>query len=368
MKEPMRSEGTRRRRCLERGLRIAAAVGIAAGVLHGPIAAADEPTSRIRGIDVYRTTQLDPRDLVRSYEPMIRDLAKAIDARDEEAVTRLYPQLMGSIVALGDFAYAQLGITTTFADGENLIDVSIELVDPADAAARLSFAPEPTGSIPDPGGLLDAWQEYQDTAFELARTRQIEPTVGECPAHHCIWEFTHPALAPFLSRFDRGAREHHDALVRVLRNDADPRKRANAAFVLAHLDDAEQLVLDLVPSLEDPVGGVRNNVMRVLAAIAERDDDIEIPFAPLAKRIDDPDSACRNKAAELIAALAHRPEYRDDLLAAAPGLMRLLRLQKPNNHEPAYEILKTISGADFGPRDYARWEAWIEEARGAQPR
>src|SRR5690606_23193575 len=257
--EPMRSDDTGPRRCAGRGHRIAAAAAIAAGVLVAPIAGADEPASRIRGIDVYRTAQLDPADVVRQYEPMIRELAAAFEANDEKAVTRLYPELMSSILARGDFAFAGFGITTSSADGETLIDVSIELVDADDAAARLSFAPAPTGSIPDPGGILAAWDDYEDTALELERTRQIDSTtVGECPAHHCIWGFTHPALAPFPPRFDRAAREHHDELVQALREDADSGKRANAAFVLAHSDDARQLVLDLVPSIDDPSGTVRN--------------------------------------------------------------------------------------------------------------
>src|SRR5690606_3156261 len=173
----------------------------------------------------------------------------------------------------------------------------------------------------------------------------------------------HPSLAPFLPRFDQAAREHHDALVQVLRADADAGKRARAAFVLAHIEDARQLVLDLVPSLDDSASGVGNNVMRVLMMVAQRDDTVEIPFAPLARRVDDPISSCRNKAVSLVAALAGRPEYRDEILAITPALLRLLRLQKANTHDPAYEILRTISGADFGERDYARWEAWVEEAR-----
>ncbi len=149
--------------------------------------------------------------------------------------------------------------------------------------------------------------------------------------------------------------------MQVLREDADASKRAAAVFVLAHGEDARRLVRELVPSLDDPASGVRNNVMRVLGFVARADESVAIPFTPLAARIDDPDGACRNKAAWLIAALAGRPGYRDDIVAIAPGIMRLLRLDKPNNHEPAWEILKTISGENFGARDYARWEAWIAD-------
>jgi hypothetical protein len=36
----------------------------------------------------------------------------------------------------------------------------------------------------------------------------------------------------------------------------------------------------------------------------------------------------------------------------------MLRMLKPNNHDPAYEILKLVSGESYGDRDYAAWEAW----------
>jgi hypothetical protein len=36
-----------------------------------------------------------------------------------------------------------------------------------------------------------------------------------------------------------------------------------------------------------------------------------------------------------------------------PVALRLLRLAKPNNHDPAYEILRKVSGETFGDRDYA---------------
>jgi hypothetical protein len=335
---------------------------IAAAAWAAP-AATQVPPSRLKSIDVYRTAQLDAEAVERRYEPAIRALVAAMAASDAQTFEPLYQEIVASLRASGDFALVDLGITTAFERNENAVYVSIEVVDSSDAEARLSFDAEPAGSVADPGGVLDAWDQYQGAVFELIQTRRIEPRVEHCPAHHCVAGFSHDALAPFLERFDRGAREYHDALVRVLREDADASKRARAAFVLAHVEDARDLVRDLTPSLDDPSSGVRNNVMRVLMMVAQQNGTIDIPFAPLARRIDDPDSGCRNKAAYLIAALAHRPEYRDDIVAIAPAVMRLLRLEKPNNHDPAYEILKTISGEDFGERDYARWEEWIARSR-----
>ena len=43
---------------------------------------------------------------------------------------------------------------------------------------------------------------------------------------------------------------------------------------------------------------------------------------------------------------------------ALPNLLRLLRSERPNIHEPAYEALKILSGLDYADRDYAAWDAW----------
>jgi hypothetical protein len=44
--------------------------------------------------------------------------------------------------------------------------------------------------------------------------------------------------------------------------------------------------------------------------------------------------------------------------------LRLLKLEQPNNHDPAYRILRTVSGENFGERDYAAWERWAAQSRG----
>jgi hypothetical protein len=317
--------------------------------------------SRLRGIDIYRTAQVDEQAFERRLEPVLREFVDAVSANDNATIERIADRIRSEVEASGDYAYMSFSTTTSWERDANVVDITIELVDPADASTRLAFGPAPTGHVDDPDGALAAWADYQQTALDLVNTRQMEPTLAieECPALHCVSGFAHAQLAPFLERFDRSAREHHDVLLNVLREDADPEKRKNAVFVLAHGDDAEQLLREIAPSLDDPDSGVRNNVMRVMLNMALRDDTIEIPFASIARRIDDPEGDCRNKASQLIAAVSHRPKYRDDILAILPGILRLLRLDKPNTHEPAYRILTTISGENFGERDYDSWEEWI---------
>jgi hypothetical protein len=343
---------------------LATAVVVLTSALPPPPASSQVPPSRLRGIDIYRTAQFDEAAFERRLEPAIVEFIAAVSANDNAAIERIAEYIRSEVEASGEFAYMSFSMTTSWESDANVVDITIELVDPEDASTRLNFGPAPTGIVDDPGGVLAAWADYQQTALELVNTRQMEPTlaVEDCPALHCVFGYTHERLAPFLDRFDRSAREHHDVLLEVLREDADPEKRKNAVFVLAHGNDAAQLLQEIVPSLDDPDSGVRNNVMRVMLNMVLRDDTIEIPFESIARRIDDPEGDCRNKASQLIAAVSHRPEYRDDILAILPGILRLLRLDKPNTHDPAYRILTTVSGEDFAERDYASWQAWVARA------
>jgi hypothetical protein len=114
-------------------------------------------------------------------------------------------------------------------------------------------------------------------------------------------------------------------------------------------------------AIYDPVGGVRNNAMRVLMFLAQSRPDLDFPIDDLITAFDFPSSSDRNKAGYTLAALATQPRYRDALRAAVPTALRVLRLEKPNNHDPAYEILKQVSSESFGDRDYAAWERWAAQ-------
>ena len=117
-----------------------------------------------------------------------------------------------------------------------------------------------------------------------------------------------------------------------------------------------------MPSVQDPSSSVRNNALRVLAFIALKQDSVSIPIEPVLRALDYPATSDRNKAAGVLLGLAGRPENREAILSAAPVLLRLLRLEQPNNHDSAYRILQELSGEDFGERDYDSWEAWVEQS------
>jgi hypothetical protein len=256
-------------------------------------------------------------------------------------------------------AYFEIAVTLDFGPPQQ-VHVSIDVVEKVDAARRMPFYAAPTQELADPGGVLALWAEYEQAMYELAMAgAPMSVDESNCPVLHCVAPFDLPQLAPYLPRLDDGARLYEDELYAVAANSADAAERAKALFVLAHTNDAQRLAPLLGRAINDPSGGVRNNAMRVLMMLAGRRTDIDFPVRDLIAALDFPSSADRNKAAYTVAALAGQPRYRDTIRAeAVPAALRLLKLEKPNNHDPAYELLKTVSGEAFGDRDYAAWERW----------
>ena len=268
-------------------------------------------------------------------------------------------EIRSAFEARAPLAYFELGVTLDFGPPQQ-VDVTIDVVEKGDEARRMPFRAAPTQDLDDPGSVLALWAEYQQKVYELALAgAPMRVDEDNCPVLHCIAPFDLPELAPYLPRFNAGAREHEAELYAVAANSADASQRATALFVLAHTNDAQRLAPVLGRAIYDPNGGVRNNAMRVLMFLAQRRADVEFPIRDLIAALDFPSSADRNKAAYTVSALADQARYRDSIRAdAVPAALRLLRLEKPNNHDPAYEILKQVSGEGFGDRDYAAWERW----------
>src|SRR5690606_16569910 len=132
---------------------------------------------------------------------------------------------------------------------------------------RMAFDPAPTGRLEDPDGAIALWSEYLHLAFELQKAGEFEyPT--QCPAWHCTHGFENPKLAPYLQRFNRLAAKNEKPLVDILKRDARPEFRANAAFLLAHLKNGRSVLRYVLGTIRDSSELVRNNSVRVLMYMA----------------------------------------------------------------------------------------------------
>jgi hypothetical protein len=334
-------------------------------------ASAQDAVPAVQSIDIYGSSVLDSAaaraefgtDLARfvelGWQAGLKGSVPENAAELEERMRAIDTKIRTALESRTPLAYFEIGVTLNFGPPQN-VDVTIDVVEKVDEARRMPFRAAPTQELDDPGGLLALWMEYQGTMYELALAgAPMQVDESNCPVLHCIASFDLPELAPYLPRLNDGARRHEDALYSVAVDSADATERATALFVLAHANDAQRLAPVLGRAINDPSSGVRNNAMRVLMSLAQRRTDVDFPIRDLIAALDFPSSADRNKAAYTVAALASQADYRDTIRAdAVPAALRLLELEKPNNHDPAYEILTQVSGETFGDRDYAAWERW----------
>jgi len=296
----------------------------------------------VRFVALLENARLDPNTDLADLDTRANELQTAVEA------------WFGPLVPL---AHVEFGTTTDFGPPPR-IHVMVDVVEEKDKTRRMSFREAPTGRFDDPGGLFTLWDEYQQKVLMLAYTG-ADLQVHECPVLHCIAPFDLPELEPYLGPFNEGAREHEELLYTIAAESHDASRRANALFLLAHTSDAERLLPALSGAIHDPSGNVRNNAMRVLMYLARTRPDLDYPVEDLIAALDFPSAADRNKAGYTLAALATQPRYRTAIRdGAVPTALRMLRLLQPNNHDPAYEILKLVSGKAYGDRDYAAWERW----------
>ena len=318
----------------------------------------------VAAIDLYGTSQIAVADIEDRVGAAIREMVR-LRATDQDLSKSLKDEIVRTVESMGDFAWVGLGVVTYFQP--EAVYVTVDVVDASEGETRMPFHDAPTGDVmEDPADLVAAMTAYLDTGFEMMRSGEIKPARVECPAYHCVFGFEHPRLEPFGDRFANEVPEHHDDLVTLLESSSDPEQRAQSAFLLAHLPDGDEVVDLMIPAILDPDATVRNNAMRVLSEIAWRHPEVEIPVDPILTALTFPATTDRNKASAILAGLAEREKYRDAIVGrAGPVLLEMLRLRQPNNHDFAYKILKSVSGKEFGERDYASWQAWLDAAAAA---
>jgi hypothetical protein len=295
----------------------------------------------------------------REYQDDLTAFAAAMSRQDVRALATIRAEILRSVQQRGPFAYVEVSAIQSGAP-ESALHVTIDIVEAADTARRMPFRGAPSARFPDPDGLLAGWTEYERRAFPLAMAGSVK--MEECPVLHCLYSFRDPALAPFLTEFNAGVREHKVLLMSIAESAAEPEHRKAAVYLLAHSNDVAAVLQTARQGIYDSSPLVRNAVMRVLMNVIAREPDREYPLNALVAAMDFPTVADRNKAAWCVAKLAQNSKHREVIRATAvPTTLRLLRLEQPLNHDPAYEILKLISGEAYGGREYAAWERWAGE-------
>jgi hypothetical protein len=331
---------------------VAAAQANLAKAPHPPM-----PVGRLVGIDVYGSRRVDA-EIVRRVlglelgEPTVP--SKALLRMKERELKEQY-----------NLAFAKVAFVYFFAgDDAGSAFITVDMVD-AEDAQRLRFLPLPSGSLPDPEGLIAQWLEYDRKSEHLMRSGGLNPEEPfTCRVAHCIFGFGHPELAPFEPIFVAKVPGAQDALVKVLREDADEEKRAAAAYLLAYAPSPEQVVARLVPFTRDPSGAVRNAVLRVILANQDKAERPLVEVAVVVDAVSMPETLDRNKALYLLEALLRsmKPEalkaQRAPLIRQLGSqLVAMAGLTQPINREPAVMVLEQLSGKKFETAE--QWKAWL---------
>jgi hypothetical protein len=319
---------------------------------------AQEPPT-LRSVDVFGTEIFSGDDVAREFKTEIASIASAFAKfpPDPDQVAPAAERIETELKSRGSFALLHFGVTFAPAP-DNGLYVMIDVVETKDVSRRMPFRAAPTESLPDPAGLIAKWGEYQDKVFSLMFSGTALQ-ISSCPVIHCLAPFSLPELAPYLPVFNDGATAHETELYDIVARDKRAERRASALFLLAHTNNPAKLLPVLTRSMKDPEDGVRNNAMRIMMQMALMDPDRDYPIQDLISALQFPGGDDRNKSAYVLAALVKSPRYRDAIQKdAVPSLLKLLRLHQVNNHDPAYQILKELSGKDYGDRDYSAWENW----------
>ena len=329
-------------------------------VLFSGPTAAQEPNFVLGDVVVYGTERFDAAVIRSEFASELQQLVAAMTADDGRRTDRIVARIKEQLNSRGPFAYLSISTSSDVSRAPNFtVFVTVDVVEKADRDRRMPFRTPPAGRYRDPDRLFRLWEEYEASMFELMMAGSL-PANSECPVLHCLFGFDHPDLKPFLASFNEGASRNEDVLYEIAEGDRDASHRSTAILLLAHTNNVDRLLPVLGRAIYDPDGVVRNYAMRVMIMLARDDPERNSPVDDLVAALDFPESTDRNKSAATLLALCESPIYREIIRREAlPTLLQLMRTGPPINHEPAYDILRELSGEDFGPRDYTAWEDWV---------
>lgn len=278
-------------------------------------------------------------------------------------------KIVAGVKALGGFSWLELEeVRLPSEEGERPTLFMFEVVEKEDMARRMPLSTPPKGAIPDNSGLLEAYAAYDKAGWDLVRKNELKVDRNECPAYYCTWGAATPELGRQQEGFSGRVANYKDLLVKILAEDADENRRAQAVYLLAYLSDGAEVSNLISGSLFDPSDKVRGAVMAVYTDIAIYHKDVPIPVHQILRLLDLPFSGDRSRALALMLSIANNPDYRQFILhKASPAMLRLLRVKHPINRQNAHTVFTLFSGLDHPATDVEAWDAWFWKARREKP-
>lgn len=316
---------------------------------------------------IHGSRRVDADALRRRLGPKMWELLAHRRSRSgDEKAASLHRWLEEEVRRMGGFGWARLELVPLPpSEGKRPVLFLFDVVEKEDMAVRFPFRAAPRGDVPDPGGLLKAWGEYDRLGWELVRKGEIEAGRERCPAFYCAFSEAE-ALKPYETRFLREVPEHRKALERVFAEDRDPTRRAQALLLLSYAASGEQFSRLAAEGLLDPDGQVRDVAVRALIGVAVYAPEAPLPLREGLRMLDFPYPDDRERGLALLMSVADRPAYRPFFLReAAEPVIEALRSPHPTIRGRAHTVLSLVSGRSLPPEDEKAWRRWLEEARGA---
>ena len=318
-------------------------------------------------VDIYGTSKISKNKIKSEFDKELKTITKVTkdpalrsSKKGLDSIANAFITIIGKLILTEDFAYVHVS-PINYYENSTTVYITIDVVEKNDINRLMHFLPQQKMKTVDPNNLIVSWLKYEKAGADLVDKYNTFPKFKACPAHHCTFGFDHPSLLKYKNVFD-SAENYKTGLVRVLREDNDSRKRSIAAYVLAHIKNDKELVELLLPSINDSSGNVRNSVLRVLGMTLEKNNNLQIPLNIIVDALDFPETTDRNKTLYVLLSLSNNPKNSQYIIEnAGARLIAILKLDQPNNHDPAYEILKKISGKTYGERDYKSWENWLRQ-------
>lgn len=327
-----------------------------------------QSSATLRAIDVYRSSALPTGEARKRFSAGLREIVNLRNAHrpvtDEKAEIQLR-RIEREAAATPGVLSASVHLSEYFTSVDHAIYVVFDVVDAVDSS-RLAFTPAPKARIPDPDGLLAAWKSFVEAGETLSRRGQMPVERPTCPGFYCLWGGT-PELDAAHARFVTGAEKRSEELRRVLASDADGEKRAAALFILSYQRAGEKVSRLCREALSDPDARVRGAALQILADIVNNHKDVEIDLDPVLSRLDDPTAGVRGKAMGMMVPLAEKPAYRKKMLAAAPRLTQLMRMEQPESRDLSFTLLGLMSQKNWDRLNFAAWDAWAMKAAAGKP-
>ena len=220
----------------------------------------------------------------------------------------------------------------------------------------------PTGELYVPTEVADAYQLFLDAVNTAARSGDVSEDLSH--GHSLLSD---AAARGVQERFVALAEQHAAELQSVLRNAADERQRAIAAYVVGYHPRKARIVADILYALQDADATVRGNAMRSLAALAvyaAKNPDAGLKVSPtwLIEMLNSIEWSDRNNASVTLVTLTEARE--PGLLAllkerAMPALVEMAQWRHLPHALPAYILVGRIAGVS----EPELQKAWSEGRR-----